>query len=323
MSGRRYGVTLTAKELSANPDNIRHDLGPLGELTVSIKHVGILEPLKVLPPTEGRGWMLLDGHRRFTAGQMAGVTKFSCIAFEDVTPAVQTQLMLMFDYQKKSLSYVERAEAIGKMRDGGMTQKQISETIGMAQSTVASYLALLDLDDVTLRRVEDGDVTFVEAVGIVRHVRRQTNELEGRLTRGRKPATSAQKRSGPNSAWFNSSHRLALKVRDRCTHADRPRVGLIGCGECWEETLLDEAVLDGRLVDERREAEAERVGSFEVDEAVVRRILDGAYKTDANPAERREVVRLWCAGGRTVNDLERFTGWNTQRYYRPRVEVAR
>lgn len=50
-----------------------------------------------------------------------------------------------------------------------------------------------------------------------------------------------------------------------------------------------------------------------IDEAVVHRILAG-HTVPANPAERHEVVRRWTETGRSLNELERQTGWNTRRY---------
>lgn len=49
-----------------------------------------------------------------------------------------------------------------------------------------------------------------------------------------------------------------------------------------------------------------------VDQVVVERALAGE-RIHANPAERAEVVRRWTSAGRSVNDLERFQGWNIRR----------
>lgn len=58
-----------------------------------------------------------------------------------------------------------------------------------------------------------------------------------------------------------------------------------------------------------------------VDDAVVERILSGDFTlaATATPDERRVIVARWRADGRAVNELERATGWQPQRYSR---EVA-
>lgn len=62
----------------------------------------------------------------------------------------------------------------------------------------------------------------------------------------------------------------------------------------------------------------------QVDDVVVRRILDGdmALAPQASPAERRAVVSAWPTASRTLNDLARLTGWNTNRYTPAREGAA-
>ncbi|HEY0889348.1 MAG TPA: hypothetical protein VGE38_07045 [Nocardioides sp.] len=54
----------------------------------------------------------------------------------------------------------------------------------------------------------------------------------------------------------------------------------------------------------------------DVDEVVVVRILagDASPARSANPAERRAVVAAWLDRGRSLQDLERLTGWRAHRY---------
>lgn len=54
-----------------------------------------------------------------------------------------------------------------------------------------------------------------------------------------------------------------------------------------------------------------------VDEVSVRRLLNGE-RVDCTPAEREEVIRRWLADGRSVNELDRLTGWNVRRMLRLR-----
>lgn len=52
-----------------------------------------------------------------------------------------------------------------------------------------------------------------------------------------------------------------------------------------------------------------------IDEAVVVRILSGD-PVPASNAERAEVIRRWPTTGKSLNELEHLTGWNTRRYMR-------
>lgn len=57
------------------------------------------------------------------------------------------------------------------------------------------------------------------------------------------------------------------------------------------------------------------------DQSVVDRILAGDYRLPATKTERAAVVRRWLADGRSLNELERATGWNARRY-RPTDQAA-
>jgi hypothetical protein len=60
----------------------------------------------------------------------------------------------------------------------------------------------------------------------------------------------------------------------------------------------------------------DRPNHDQVDHVVVDRILAGDRLTTTR-AEKEAVVAAWTARGRTLKDLERHTGWKTDRYTRP------
>jgi ParB family transcriptional regulator, chromosome partitioning protein len=63
-------VHLDPNRLVDHPGNVRDDLGDLDELTASIRQVGVLEPLVVVPTDEGH--RIVTGHRRKAAAIAAG-----------------------------------------------------------------------------------------------------------------------------------------------------------------------------------------------------------------------------------------------------------
>ena len=48
-------VHIDPATLLDHPSNVRDDLGDLDELTASIRHVGVLKPLVVVPTDDGHG----------------------------------------------------------------------------------------------------------------------------------------------------------------------------------------------------------------------------------------------------------------------------
>lgn len=78
----------------------------------------------------------------------------------------------------------------------------------------------------------------------------------------------------------------------------------------WPPPLAwDDETIDDPSARPYTKAAASRVG---VDDVAVRRILDG-QPVDSTRAEREEVIRRWLADGRTINELDRLTGWNVRR----------
>lgn len=52
------------------------------------------------------------------------------------------------------------------------------------------------------------------------------------------------------------------------------------------------------------------------DPVLVDRILAGQWRQPCAPTIKAEVCRRWVAGGRSLAELERLTGWKPERYYR-------
>lgn len=70
---------------------------------------------------------------------------------------------------------------------------------------------------------------------------------------------------------------------------------------------------DDTFLNESRGVEQD---SFDIDEVVVLRALEGDLHEKATNAERAEIARRWASSGRSLNDLARLTGWKIERYYK-------
>jgi ParB family chromosome partitioning protein len=304
MTKPRQTIThIKAELLTAHPDNIRDDLGDLGDLARSIIEHGILQPITVTEHRLG-GFLILAGHRRFAAGRQAGLTSFPAIIRHDLTDhAEQLVVMLVENVQRRDLSPVEKAEALGALRHRGVTPAEISRRTGIHASTVSSLLALLDLDEESRQNVRAGHLNAGDAIAAVREVRRAQRIRMGGPTRGR-PVIA-------EPAHFNT-HPLLPLVSSICGHTTRPKVGnTMCCGQCWEAVI-------------RADATGQTMPEPTYDEAVVQRICAGDTSVHACPCDRVEVVRRWIEQGKPVNELARRTGWKVERYYTPegRQEAA-
>lgn len=215
--------------LVPHPANVREHLGDLTDLTASIRAQGILQPLVAEPRDDGK-YTVLAGHRRLAAAKRAGMEMVPVVirrATADTAKALE--IMLVENCQRRDLGPIEKAEAMGALRERGYTMSAIARAIGMTTSTVSHYLAYLDLDESSRERVRNGTVKGGEALKAVR----RTRQAARGGTTGRPVHTAPP--------WFTDRHPLARAARSMCGHSGRPMVGNVACGQCWERAIRDDA----------------------------------------------------------------------------------
>jgi ParB family transcriptional regulator, chromosome partitioning protein len=229
--------------LREHPANIREDLGDLTELAASITAQGILQPLVVQPVADEPGaYEVIAGHRRLAAARLTRLQQIP-ITVRQPRPggsppaAAAVEMMLVENCMRRDLNAVEKAEAMGALRNHGLTATQIARRTGLSDATVGYYLSLLDLDDEARNQVRDGRIPVGQAIAAVRRVR------------ARQRASRGKPRQAP--VWepdhLDGRHPLARKAHAMCearAHTMRRRLGKVACGECWETVIRE----DERLV---------------------------------------------------------------------------
>jgi len=137
------------EELHPSPEQPRQsfDEGGLNELAASIRAQGVITPLIVRdrPKTEGGGYWIIAGERRWRASQRAGL-KDVPVLLRDSTRAKALEAALIDNIQREDLNPIEEAEGYKRLSDElGYTQEQIAERVGKDRATVANSLRLLKL----------------------------------------------------------------------------------------------------------------------------------------------------------------------------------
>lgn len=208
------------ENLYPNPANIRADLGDLSELAASIRAVGLLQPLVVTPRPRGGGFVVIDGHRRLGASKLAGARAVPCMAAKAAEDDQQVALMLAAAMHKE-LAPLEQAEAFRSLRNRGLTVTEIARRTGYSPATVNARLALTSLPAEARDMVKHGEITVTQALNLARTGTTHTKK----------------------TAYLTAKHRLAARVRELCAHGSiRTLVGGVGCGQCWEEAIREEAL---------------------------------------------------------------------------------
>lgn len=153
-------VTLNISELEPNRNQPRREFDEeaLNSLAESIKQHGLIQPILVRPILGG-GYMIVAGERRYRACQLAGVTEIPVI-IRELTDKETMQIALIENLQRENLNPIEEAQGYRSLMDDyGLTQEQVSESIGKSRPAVANSLRLLNLPDEVSVMVEQGKVS--------------------------------------------------------------------------------------------------------------------------------------------------------------------
>lgn len=132
--------------ISPNPEQPRCDFddNALEELAVSIRQLGIIQPLS-LRKTGPESYQIIAGERRYRAALMAGLKSVPAY-IRTASDAELTEMALIENIQREDLNAIEIALTFRKLIDQyNLTQERLSERIGKKRATIANFLRLLKL----------------------------------------------------------------------------------------------------------------------------------------------------------------------------------
>jgi ParB family transcriptional regulator, chromosome partitioning protein len=226
--------------------NARGDLGDLTELRTSIAAMGILTPVIVEPVGADR-YRLIEGHRRHACAKALGFTHIDAVLRRVANDGHRLRVQLAIHAQRAPFDPIAEARALATlMFDHGISREDLALVTGHTPGWVRDRLVLLQLTDAEQAEVARGDMTIGRAIGLVYSrrggevVKDMGFDFAAAARRGR--ATEARQRLP--EPHLNARHRLAGQARARCRHDDRPRIGLVACGECWESAIRADVVAE-------------------------------------------------------------------------------
>jgi ParB family chromosome partitioning protein len=153
--------SLPLSQIRANPYQPRKEFRPeeLADLESSLRATGLLQPITVRRATDGKGYELIAGERRFRAATRLGWPEIPAIV-KEIDDQTLLTLALVENLQRADLNAIEEAEGYQRLVDEfSLTQQQVAEVVGKDRTTVANCLRLLGLPASVRRMVSEGTLT--------------------------------------------------------------------------------------------------------------------------------------------------------------------
>ena len=159
---------LPLDQIEVNPFQPRTDFDEdaLQELAVSIKELGVIQPITVRKLGYDK-FQLISGERRFRATQIAGLNSIP-VYIRIANDQEMLEMALVENIQREQLNPVEVALSYQRLIDEcKLTQEKMSERVGKKRSTITNYLRLLKLPAEILSALKKENISMGHARALI------------------------------------------------------------------------------------------------------------------------------------------------------------
>ena len=149
---------LSLDKIFVNPNQPRtnFDSNEIDNLVVSIKELGIIQPITVRKINENK-YEIISGERRYRASKIANLDSIPCYikAVENDTDLLK--MSLVENVQRVDLDPIEIALTYERLiNEYNLNIDVISRLVGKDRSTISNYVRLLKLDPIIQSGIRDG-----------------------------------------------------------------------------------------------------------------------------------------------------------------------
>ncbi len=124
------------------------------ELAASIKEHGIIQPIVVRK--HDKGYEIVAGERRWRAAMKAELSQVPCL-IRELDDEQNMLIAIIENMQREDLNPIEEAEGLRQMTDTfGMTQEQVSKSVGKSRPYITNSMRLLKLPEYVKDSIADG-----------------------------------------------------------------------------------------------------------------------------------------------------------------------
>lgn len=177
--------TLPIGSLIPNPKQPRREFDEeaLAGLADSIKSQGVLQPIMVrtVAGSKPPRYEIVAGERRWRASKIAGLIEVP-VVIRELSDQETLAIALIENLQREDLNPMEEALGISELKEEfGLSQEELSKTLGKSRSAIANILRLLGLGERARAALSSGEISAGHARAIL--ALGSPSEQESLLTR--------------------------------------------------------------------------------------------------------------------------------------------
>jgi len=156
-----YSTEIEVSNIILNPFQPRSafDKEKLNELVISIKNIGLVQPITVKKLTKKK-FQLISGERRLKAFKQLKINKIPCY-IRKADDQQSLEMALVENIHRQDLDSIEIAISYKRLiEEIKLTQEELSDKIGKKRSTISNYLRLLKLNPIVQSGIKDGFISM-------------------------------------------------------------------------------------------------------------------------------------------------------------------
>ena len=151
-------LEIDIKKIQVNPNQPRtnFDSSEIENLTISIKDLGVIQPITVRE-ISSENFEIISGERRFRASKLAGLSSIPCYIKGVDNETDILKMSLVENVQRVDLDPIEIGLTYERLiNDYNLNIDSISRIVGKERSTISNYIRLLKLDPIIQSGIRDG-----------------------------------------------------------------------------------------------------------------------------------------------------------------------
>ena len=149
---------LSLNKIHVNPNQPRtnFDSKEIDNLAVSIKELGIIQPITVRKINDNK-YVIVSGERRYRASKIANLGSIPCYVKTVENDTDLLKMSLVENVQRVDLDPIEIALTYDRLiKEYNLNIDAISRLVGKDRSTISNYVRLLKLDPIIQSGIRDG-----------------------------------------------------------------------------------------------------------------------------------------------------------------------